>query len=319
MLPTKIPYQDPTIFLDHAQYRSGFEEEPDVELREDISPGEKSNDLPATSAPISSNRNGSELSFADGFGGTEEGEDAILELNSENIEALATEGEVKGSDCTPKFEEPHSIPPSSQSKRQRLSLDRDSERVASKTSPKFKVASKKVPLQAFKHGDRETWQIQKSALLEKFGSQSWTPRKRLSPDALEGIRALNAQYPNKYTTPVLADQFKVSPDAIRRILKSKWRPNDEEEADRRHRWDKRGEKIWTQMVELGVKPPKKWREMGVGKSDQSQDSDRIKKPRTKARTSNVARKPWSVNEEGFQRMRSDEPLPMEESLAERIL
>ena len=117
---------------------------------------------------------------------------------------------------------------------------------------------------------REPWQVQKSALAEKFGDQGWSPRKRLSPDALEGIRALNSQYPQTYTTPTLADRFKVSPDAIRRILKSKWRPNEQEEEDRRRRWDKRGEGIWGQMVELGVKPPKKWREMGVGKSSRPQ-------------------------------------------------
>ncbi|KAG7008383.1 hypothetical protein G7Y79_00006g020030 [Physcia stellaris] len=113
--------------------------------------------------------------------------------------------------------------------------------------------------------ERETWQIQKQALSEKFGRSGWAPRKRLSPDALEGIRALHAQYPEKYTTPELAQQFAVSPEAIRRILKSKWKPNEEQEIDRRRRWDKRGEAIWTQMVEIGIKPPKKWRQMGVGK------------------------------------------------------
>ncbi|KAL8748234.1 MAG: hypothetical protein Q9184_007481 [Pyrenodesmia sp. 2 TL-2023] len=108
--------------------------------------------------------------------------------------------------------------------------------------------------------DREAWQIQKDALKTKFCAEGWAPRKRLSPDALEGIRALHAQFPEKYTTPVLADQFEVSAEAIRRILKSKWRPNDEETVSRRTRWDKRGERIWSKMVALGVKPPKKWRE-----------------------------------------------------------
>ncbi|MCJ1298412.1 Required for respiratory growth protein 9 mitochondrial [Hypocenomyce scalaris] len=112
--------------------------------------------------------------------------------------------------------------------------------------------------------EREVWQTQKSALAAKFGSQGWAPRKRLSPDALDGIRALHSQYPDRYTTPVLADQFKISPEAVRRILKSKWRPSEEEEEHRRQRWDKRGEVIWGQMVEIGIKPPKKWREMGVG-------------------------------------------------------
>ena len=114
-------------------------------------------------------------------------------------------------------------------------------------------------------GEREQWRIQKSALAEKFGSSGWAPRKRLSPDALEGIRALHAQFPEKYTTPELAQQFQVSPEAVRRILRSKWKPNDEEESDRRRRWDKRGVAIWSQMVETGMKPPRKWRQMGVGK------------------------------------------------------
>ena len=113
--------------------------------------------------------------------------------------------------------------------------------------------------------EREDWQIQKEALKQKFGSDGWNPRKRLSPDALEGIRSLHAQYPDTYTTPVLAEYFKVSSEAIRRILRSKWKPNEDEEEDRRRRWDKRGESIWSSMVELGIKPPKKWREMGVGK------------------------------------------------------
>lgn len=113
--------------------------------------------------------------------------------------------------------------------------------------------------------ERKPWQIQKNALSEKFGQTGWAPRKRLSPDTMEGIRGLHAQYPDKYTTPALADQFQVSPEAIRRILKSKWRPNDDEEEERRERWNKRGEDIWTQMAEMGVKPPKKWRRKGIGR------------------------------------------------------
>ena len=113
---------------------------------------------------------------------------------------------------------------------------------------------------------RETWQVQKSALFKKFGAAGWSPRKRLSPDSLEGIRALHAQYPEKFKTSVLADHFKVSPEAIRRILKSKWRPSDEEDERRRERWNKRGVNIWDRMNELGIKAPRKWRNQGVGKS-----------------------------------------------------
>lgn len=117
----------------------------------------------------------------------------------------------------------------------------------------------------------EPWQLQKKAIKEKLADKGpWNPRKRLSPDALDGIRHLHKTQPDKFTTPVLAEYFKVSPEAIRRILKSKWQPSDKEEEERARRWEKRGENIWSNLVELGVKPPKKWREMGVGKAKPGQ-------------------------------------------------
>ncbi|KAI3319213.1 hypothetical protein HD806DRAFT_296360 [Xylariaceae sp. AK1471] len=109
---------------------------------------------------------------------------------------------------------------------------------------------------------KEEWQIQKVALKEKFPG-GWRPRKRLSPDALDGIRALHSQFPEQYTTEVLAENFEVSPEAIRRILKSKWTPSPEEETSRQERWFNRGKNIWGQMAELGKKPPRRWRREGV--------------------------------------------------------
>lgn len=112
----------------------------------------------------------------------------------------------------------------------------------------------------------EKWRLEKAAQQKKFPT-GYLPRKRLSPDALPGIRMLHASDPVAFSTPVLSAQFRVSPEAIRRILKSKWRPSAEEEEDRRLRWDRRGEKIWTTLAELGTRPPKKWRAMGVGRVD----------------------------------------------------
>lgn len=109
---------------------------------------------------------------------------------------------------------------------------------------------------------REAWQVQKEALREKF-PEGWAPRKRLSPDALEGIKALHAQFPKEYTTPVLAAKFEVSPEVIRRILRAKWVPSSEEEDRRQDRWFTRGKNIWSQMAELGAKPPKRWRQEGI--------------------------------------------------------
>ncbi|EAW18795.1 mitochondrial ribosome assembly protein RRG9 [Aspergillus fischeri NRRL 181] len=103
---------------------------------------------------------------------------------------------------------------------------------------------------------KEPWQIQKEALKKKF-KEGWNPPKKLSPDALEGIRHLHAVAPDRFTTPVLAEQFQVSPEAIRRILKSKWRPSPEEMEKRRERWERRHDRIWSQMSELGLRRPKR--------------------------------------------------------------
>lgn len=103
---------------------------------------------------------------------------------------------------------------------------------------------------------KEGWQIQKDALKQKF-REGWNPPKKLSPDALEGIRHLNAVAPDRFTTPVLAEQFRVSPEAIRRILKSKWRASEEELEDRRKRWERRHDRIWGHLSELGLRPKTK--------------------------------------------------------------
>lgn len=102
----------------------------------------------------------------------------------------------------------------------------------------------------------DPWRIQKDALDKKFPN-GWNPPKKLSPDALEGIRHLHATAPDRFTTSVLAEEFKVSPEAIRRILKSRWRPSEVEAEDRRKRWEKRHERIWSRMAELGLRPSTK--------------------------------------------------------------
>lgn len=100
--------------------------------------------------------------------------------------------------------------------------------------------------------DLELWRVQKAAMERKFGEEGWKPHKRLSPEAIDGIRALHAQHPSEFTTPKLASLFKVSSEVVRRILKSKWQPNAEELADRNARWERRGAQIWNKMIEDGT-------------------------------------------------------------------
>lgn len=110
--------------------------------------------------------------------------------------------------------------------------------------------------------ERPLWLKQKEALKQKF-PEGWRPPKRLSPDALEGIRVLNQQFPDLYTTEALAEKFEVSPEAIRRILRAKWEPSADEEEDRQRRWFNRGVSVWQRYAELGRQPPRRWREAGV--------------------------------------------------------
>lgn len=111
---------------------------------------------------------------------------------------------------------------------------------------------------------KEAWQTQKESLTTKFGDQTWNPRKRLSPDTLDGIRHLHASDPVTYSTEQLSTHFAISPENIRRILKSKWRPSEAEKEARSLRWERRGERKWSEMAEQGMRPPGRWRRAGVG-------------------------------------------------------
>ncbi|KAL9085863.1 MAG: hypothetical protein Q9159_004469 [Coniocarpon cinnabarinum] len=134
---------------------------------------------------------------------------------------------------------------------------------------------------------REPWQTQKAVLNEKFPT-GWAPPKKLSPDAQDGIRALHAHDPTSFSTALLSKQFEVSPEAIRRILRSKWRPNAEEDEKRRERWEKRGEKIWQGLVEKGVHAPKAWRTKGIGTGPRRPGQDRSIKNASQAEMASKA-------------------------------
>jgi hypothetical protein len=44
---------------------------------------------------------------------------------------------------------------------------------------------------------------------------------------MDGLRHLHRFDPHTFTSPILAEKFKISPEAVRRILKSKWEPTRE--------------------------------------------------------------------------------------------
>lgn len=114
----------------------------------------------------------------------------------------------------------------------------------------------------------EPWFVYKQALKKKF-PEGWNPRKKISPDAMEGMRALNAQYPEECTREVLANQFKISQEAVRRILRSKPKP-EAMQARQRTRWAKRHDQIWDNFSELGLRPKRN--------KDRSADENTFEQP-----------------------------------------
>ncbi|KZT65299.1 hypothetical protein DAEQUDRAFT_643870, partial [Daedalea quercina L-15889] len=66
------------------------------------------------------------------------------------------------------------------------------------------------------------------AAMKKAFPQGWSPPRKLSREAMDALRALHATDPEVFTTPLLASKFRISPEAVRRILKSKWEPTQEE-------------------------------------------------------------------------------------------
>jgi hypothetical protein len=141
--------------------------------------------------------------------------------------------------------------------KERRTFRNETRREAKKQPRDWKAENAKAKEEFEKQKQRkrkpENWQTQKAALKEKF-TAGWNPPKKLSPDALDGIRHLHAKAPEQFTTAVLAKEFEMSPEAIRRILKSKWRPSEDEMESRRKRWESRHDRIWSRMAELGLRP-----------------------------------------------------------------
>ncbi|KAI8969285.1 hypothetical protein BDF20DRAFT_839221 [Mycotypha africana] len=63
---------------------------------------------------------------------------------------------------------------------------------------------------------------------KKEKSLPWRPVKRVSRMTMDKIRTLATTQPEYYKIETLSDEFKISCEAVKRILKSKWAPTQEE-------------------------------------------------------------------------------------------
>jgi len=73
------------------------------------------------------------------------------------------------------------------------------------------------------------WKSHRDRIKEMF-PEGWNPQRKLSREAMEALRSLHALDNETFTTPMLASKFKISPEAVRRILRSKWEPSKEKRA-----------------------------------------------------------------------------------------
>lgn len=76
------------------------------------------------------------------------------------------------------------------------------------------------------------WEKRERSLIKRYGQ--WNPTRKLSRQQIQDIRDLKEQLPHLKTID-FANHLKISPEAIRRVLKSKWVPNDQEEEELRER------------------------------------------------------------------------------------
>ncbi|SGY44443.1 BQ5605_C001g00158 [Microbotryum silenes-dioicae] len=81
--------------------------------------------------------------------------------------------------------------------------------------------------------DPPLWLKHRQAMRERY-PLGWAPPKRISREAMDLVRTMHASDPIRYSTRVLSDHFKISPEAVRRILKSRF-SLDVEERERREK------------------------------------------------------------------------------------
>lgn len=85
------------------------------------------------------------------------------------------------------------------------------------------------------------WKKQMFALKEKFPT-GWNPLKKLSREQMDHMREIKRAQPS-INLNELASMFKISPEAARRIIKSKWRPDAAKAQKLEQRWKRRGQQL----------------------------------------------------------------------------
>lgn len=115
--------------------------------------------------------------------------------------------------------------------------DKSEEIFRMKIKQKEKEAQQKLP----------EWTKRDESIRKRYGE--WNPTHRLSRQQIQDIRNIKDKMPHMKTIE-LSNHFKISPEAIRRILKSNWIPSETEEERIRLRGEKRKEESLVHKKEM---------------------------------------------------------------------
>lgn len=74
------------------------------------------------------------------------------------------------------------------------------------------------------------WRLHREAMRRLY-PDGWDPPLKLSRPAMSLVRSLHEQDPVTFSTDRLAMRFKVSPEAVRRILRGKWKMEEDKQRE----------------------------------------------------------------------------------------
>jgi hypothetical protein len=102
--------------------------------------------------------------------------------------------------------------------------------------------SPRVPNEWRQNKELPKWKRDLYARREKFHGVQWNPNRKVSRTTMDDIRKLKSEHPH-VTASDLGKAFGLSPEAVRRILKSRWDPTEGEQERIQDRWVRRGSRI----------------------------------------------------------------------------
>ena len=156
---------------------------------------------------------------------------------------------------------PPSLKPHSDSTAQGPSLSLEHEQPPIHYTSK-KAMRKPTPATARLHRDR----------MKNSFPEGWSPPHKLSRQAMDGLRVLHMHDPETFSTPMLAERFRISPEAVRRILRSRWEPSPEQRA-RLLRRELREKQAWIEARRAAERA--EYKALGGGRANRKRAEDKL--------------------------------------------